>query len=81
LYNQQDPFSQGWGWWNFSEPRIYSDHIQWIAQALPAGSYELTYQLVPQTAGEFRLIPAHVYQNYSPEVEGSSAGGIFKILP
>jgi alpha-2-macroglobulin len=81
LYNQQDPFSQGWGWWNFSEPRIYSDHIQWIAQSLPAGSYELTYQLVPQTAGEFRLIPAHVYQNYSPEVEGNSAGGIFKILP
>jgi hypothetical protein len=81
LYSQQDPFSRGWGWWNFSEPRIYADHIQWIAQSLPAGTYELTYQLVPQTAGEFRLIPAHVYQNYSPEVEGSSAGGIFKILP
>jgi hypothetical protein len=81
LYDLRDPFSQGWGWWNFSEPSIYSDHIEWIAQSLPAGTYQLTYQLVPQTAGEFRLIPAHVYQNYSPEVEGSSAGGIFKILP
>ena len=81
LYDLRDPFSQGWGWWNFSGPSLYSDHIQWTAQSLPAGTYQLTYQLVPQTAGEFRLIPAHVYQNYSPEVEGSSAGGIFKILP
>jgi alpha-2-macroglobulin len=81
-YSPDDPFGgAGWGWWYFGTPRIYSDHISWAARSVPAGTYELTYQILPAQAGEFRVIPAHVYEYYFPEVEGSSAGSVFSIAP
>jgi len=80
-WNLLNPFGDGWGWWYFNSPQIYDDHIHWIAAHLPAGTYELVYHLTPLQAGEYRLIPAHAYQYYFPTVEGSSAGGIFKITP
>ena len=76
-----DPFRSGWNWWRFSSPKIYDDHIEWAAAFLPAGTYELTYRLTPLQAGEFRLLPAHAYETYFPEVEGASAGAIFRIDP
>jgi hypothetical protein len=51
------------------------------ATYLAAGTYELTYRLTPLQAGEFRLLPAHAYETYFPEVEGSSAGAVFRIDP
>jgi uncharacterized protein YfaS (alpha-2-macroglobulin family) len=81
LFAPDDPFSSGWGWWNFMQPVIYDDHIRWVAQAAPAGTYTLTYKLQPLYAGEFRLIPAEAHMIYFPEVQGASAGGIFSIEP
>ena len=78
-YDPDDPFSHGWGWWLFDSPRIFDDHIQWSANFLPAGSYELTYTIIPMQAGEFRVLPAHAWQAYFPEVQGTSAGEIFEI--
>ncbi|NMC80120.1 MAG: hypothetical protein GYA59_12225, partial [Chloroflexi bacterium] len=80
-YDPRDPFGTGWGWWYFYDPQIYSDHIRWVGRELPAGSYELTYRLLPLQAGSYRLIPAHAYEYYFPEVEGSSRGGVFEIKP
>lgn len=80
-YNPDDPFGAGWGWWYFGTPKIYSDHVSWAARSVPAGTYELTYQILPAQAGEFRVIPAHAYEYYFPEVEGSSAGSVFSIAP
>ncbi|HEY9077589.1 MAG TPA: Ig-like domain-containing protein [Anaerolineaceae bacterium] len=77
--NPRAPFSRGWGWWWFNQPKIYDERIQWVAQYLPAGTYELTYRFIPNLAGEYRVIPAHAWQLYFPEVEGASAGGIFTI--
>jgi uncharacterized protein YfaS (alpha-2-macroglobulin family) len=81
-YDPEDPLGgAGWGWWYFGTPRIYSDHVSWAARSLPAGTYELIYQILPAQAGEFRVIPAHAYEYYFPEVEGSSAGSVFSIAP
>ncbi len=72
-------YETGYGWWYFNDTRIYDDHITWFAEYLPAGSYELVYRINPLQAGEYRVLPAHAYQYYFPEVEGTSAGEIFTI--
>ena len=81
VYDPRDPYAAGWGWWYFSAPQVYDDHIAWTAAYLPAGTYQLTYTLVPLQSGEFRLLPAHAWETYFPEVQGASAGAIFKITP
>lgn len=78
-YDQANPFDQGWGWWLFNDPQVYDDHIRWVVDYLPAGTYELTYRLTPTLAGEFRVIPAHAWEYYFPDVEGSSQGRVITI--
>ena len=79
FFSPDDPYAQGWGWWFFDSPRIYSDHIQWTADYLPAGTYVMSYTLIPALPGEFRALPAHAWMTYFPEVQGASAGSIFEI--
>lgn len=79
LYDAEDPFARGWGWWLFNEPQVRDDRITWTADYLPAGTYELTYTLIPTQAGEFRVLPAHAWQTFFPDVQGTSAGTIFEI--
>jgi len=78
-YEASDPFEDGWGWWYFNDPLIYDDQIAWTVDYLPAGTYELTYTLVLNQPGEYRVIPAQAWQFYFPEVQGNSAGMIFEI--
>jgi hypothetical protein len=80
-FDPSDPFAEGWGWWYFNRPQIYSSHILWNADYLPAGTYQLTYTLVPSLAGEYRVLPARAWQAYFPEVQGVSAGSVFAIIP
>ena len=81
VYDTEDPFARGWGWWYFNEPQIRDDSITWTADYLPAGTYELTYTLIPTGAGQFRVLPAHAWQAFFPDVQGTSAGMIFEITP
>jgi hypothetical protein len=81
VYDDEDPFARGWGWWYFNTPQVRDDGILWTADYLPAGTYELTYILQPVQAGEFRVLPAHAWQAFFPEVQGTSAGMIFEIKP
>jgi uncharacterized protein YfaS (alpha-2-macroglobulin family) len=80
-FDPSDPFGEGWGWWYFNNPQIYSDHILWSADYLPAGTYELTYTIVPALTGQYRVLPAHAWQAYFPEVQGTTAGAVFEIKP
>jgi hypothetical protein len=75
------PFKEGWEWQRFSQPSIYDDHLVWSAEYLPAGSYELRYILTLLQPGEYHLRPAEAWELYFPEVQGSSAGEMFTILP
>ena len=80
-YDEKDPFADGWGWWLFHEPQVRDDSILFSADYLPAGTYVLTYTLVPLQAGEYRVLPARAWQAFFPEVQGSSAGALFEIEP
>jgi uncharacterized protein YfaS (alpha-2-macroglobulin family) len=81
IFDPDDPFARGWGWWYFNEPQVRDDRITWTADYLTAGTYELTYTLIPVQAGEFRVLPAHAWQAFFPDVQGTSAGTIFEIKP
>lgn len=78
-FNPGMPFA--FGWWHFSPARLSSQGIQWTAERLPAGTYQLSYRLIPQWAGEFAVLPARAWEHYFPEVYGSSAGDRFTINP
>jgi uncharacterized protein YfaS (alpha-2-macroglobulin family) len=80
-YDPGNPYQYGWGWWIFNGPQIYTDHVLWTASYVPAGTYQLTYTLIPTSAGEFRVIPAHAWEAFFPEVQGTTAGAIFAIKP
>jgi uncharacterized protein YfaS (alpha-2-macroglobulin family) len=80
-FDPGNPFQYGWGWWIFNNPQIYTDHVLWTASYVPAGTYQLTYTLIPISAGEFRVIPAHAWEAFFPEVQGTTAGAIFAIKP
>ena len=81
LFDPSDPFGNGWGWWYFNTPQINASNILWSADYVPAGTYELTYTLIPSLPGAYRVLPAHAWQAYFPEVQGTSAGSIFEIKP
>jgi uncharacterized protein YfaS (alpha-2-macroglobulin family) len=80
-FDDRDPFVNGWGWWLFHEPQIRDDSILFSADYLPAGTYVLTYTLIPLQAGEYRVLPAHAWEAFFPEVQGTSAGAVFEIKP
>jgi len=80
-FEDNDPFANGWGWWLFNEPQIHDEGILFTADYLPAGTYVLTYTLIPVQAGEFHVLPAHAWQSFFPEVQGTSAGTLFEIKP
>jgi uncharacterized protein YfaS (alpha-2-macroglobulin family) len=75
----RNPFAIGWGWWYFNNPQVYDERIAWSVDYLPAGTYELTYTLVPNQPGEYRVLPARAWEFYFPEVLGHGAGGVFEI--
>lgn len=80
-FEDEDPFAEGWGWWLFNDPQIHDDGILFTADFLPAGTYVLTYTLTPLLAGEYRVLPAHAWQAFFPEVQGTSAGMVVEIEP
>ena len=80
-FDEGSPFANGWGWWLFHEPQIHDEGITFTSDFLPAGTYTLTYTLIPVQAGEFRVLPVHAWQSFFPEVQGTSAGTVFEIKP
>ncbi len=80
-FDDKNPFANGWGWWLFRDPQIRDDSILFTADYLPAGTYVLTYTLVPLQAGEYRVLPAHAWESFFPEVQGTSAGAVLEIKP
>jgi len=79
LYHPRNPFKDGWGWWFFNEPQLFDDHILWTADNVPAGTYLLTYELIPYQRGDFQVLPAHAWMYFYPEIQGTSAGDLFSI--
>ena len=78
---QNDPLSQGWGWWWFSNIEFRDEKVVLNATYLPAGTYEYVYTIRPGLAGVYNVIPATGVEFYFPEVYGRSAGSTFTITP
>jgi hypothetical protein len=79
VYDPDNPFANGWRWWFFSDPQIGDENITWSADYLPAGTYVLSYTIIPLQAGEYRVLPAHAWQSFFPDVQGASAGEVFVV--
>lgn len=78
-FDLRAPFRGGYGWWFFGRAVMRDTGVSWTAPYLPAGTYQLTYRVMPVTAGEFRALPARAYQVYFPDIQGASAGAILRI--
>jgi uncharacterized protein YfaS (alpha-2-macroglobulin family) len=77
--NPQDPLSQGWGWWFFSNIEFRDQKVVLSSTYLPAGTYEYVYTIRAGLAGVYNVIPATGSEFYFPEVYGRSAGSTFTI--
>jgi uncharacterized protein YfaS (alpha-2-macroglobulin family) len=78
-YDPREPFAGGWGWWSFNPPQIYDDHVLWSADYVPAGTSVLPYELLPYQRGTYQVLPAHAWQFFYPEVQGTTPGDLFII--
>ncbi len=76
-----DPLSQGWGWWWFSNIEFRDEKVVLYSTYLPAGTYEYQYSIRAGLPGTYNVIPVVGYEFYLPEVYGRSAGSTFTILP
>jgi hypothetical protein len=75
----QDPLSQGWGWWWFSNIEFRDEKVVLRASYLPAGTYEFIYTIRAGLPGVYNVIPSSAREAYFPEVFGRSAGASFRI--
>lgn len=79
--NLEDPLSQGWGWWYFSNIEFRDEKVTLSAEYLPAGTYEFVYTIRAGLPGTFNVIPTQARETYFPEVNGRGAGSTFTITP
>lgn len=66
-----------WSWWVDSQ--LLDNKAVFFATELPAGTYELTYLIRAQLAGNYLVAPAKAEMMYLPEVFGRSAGGVVTV--
>jgi uncharacterized protein YfaS (alpha-2-macroglobulin family) len=77
--DRRNPWGGNYGWWWFSHTEMRDEKAVLFATYLPRGTYEYTYLIRASLPGQYRLIPAHAYQMYFPEVFGRSDGGLFTV--
>ncbi len=76
-----DPFSQGWGWWWFSDIDFQDERVTLSSRFLPAGTYQFVYTLRAGLPGVYSVIPATAEQAYMPDVYARTKGMVFTVLP
>lgn len=74
-----DEFYGYWGWWYFNSIEYRDEKVVFLADYLPAGSYQYTYHLQANIPGHYQVMPAHGYEEFFPEVNGRSTGLLFEI--
>ncbi|MCB9007807.1 MAG: Ig-like domain-containing protein [Ardenticatenaceae bacterium] len=68
-----------WGWWYFNQIEYRDEQVVFLANFLPAGTYQYSYFLQATIPGEYQVRPTFARQTFFPEVNGRSAGLVFKI--
>jgi uncharacterized protein YfaS (alpha-2-macroglobulin family) len=79
--NRENPLSQGWGYWWFSNIEFRDEKVVLYSTYLPAGTYEFVYSMRAGLPGTYNVIPPTGLEFYFPEVYGRGAGSTFTILP
>ncbi|MFN2138551.1 MAG: Ig-like domain-containing protein [Candidatus Promineifilaceae bacterium] len=75
---EDTPFGY-WGWWIFNNIEYRDEKVVFLANFLPAGTYQYTYYLDTLIPGEYQVMPAVGYQDFFPDVFGRSDGMLFTI--
>ncbi len=70
-----------WGWWYFNQIEYRDAQVVFMANFLPAGTYQYSYYLQASIPGEYQVRPTFARQTFFPEVNGRSAGLVFTIVP
>jgi uncharacterized protein YfaS (alpha-2-macroglobulin family) len=68
-----------WGWWLFDRVEYHDDKVVFLANQLPAGTYQYSYTLNPIIPGEYQVMPTFARESYFPEVNGRAPGLLFTI--
>ena len=62
----------------------YQNHaktsINWFAEELPAGTYVLSYYLMPEFVGQFSTLPAKAWARFSSSYPSRSNGQVLTII-
>jgi uncharacterized protein YfaS (alpha-2-macroglobulin family) len=69
-----------WGWWYFNRIEYRDEKVLFLADFLPAGTYQYTYFLQTNIPGEYQVMPAIAKEEFFPEVFGRSDGMLFTIV-
>ncbi|MEO8707080.1 MAG: hypothetical protein ABI867_44040, partial [Kofleriaceae bacterium] len=69
----QDRWSRGYGWVQWDHQEMRDDRVQWFADSMHAGTYELTYQARATIDGTFSAMPASIEAMYSPDIRARTA--------
>ena len=70
-----------WGGSLFDHQELRDDRAVFSAQALGAGTYQVSYYLRAAIPGTYNVLPAQVSEMYFPEVWGRTAGEQIQVLP
>ncbi|MCB8937108.1 MAG: Ig-like domain-containing protein [Ardenticatenaceae bacterium] len=70
-----------WGWWVFNQIEYRDEGVVFLANFLPAGTYQYSYYLQAVIPGEYQVRPTFASETFFPAVNGRSAGLIFTINP
>lgn len=81
FYELRPPVSRWWWWDPFGQRELRDERAVFFAQALPAGTYEVRYQLRATIPGSYKVLPATASEMYFPEVWGRTAGEVIDIAP
>jgi uncharacterized protein YfaS (alpha-2-macroglobulin family) len=69
-----------WGWWYFNRIEYRDEKVVFLADFLPAGTYQYTYFLQTNIPGEYQVMPTFAREAFFPEVNGRADGMLFTIF-
>lgn len=68
-----------WGWQIFNRIEYRDNKVVFLANNLPAGTYQYSYTLNSIVPGQYQVMPTFAKQAYFPDVNGRSDGMLFII--
>ncbi|MEJ2750633.1 MAG: alpha-2-macroglobulin, partial [Anaerolineae bacterium] len=69
-----------WGWWYFNRIEYRDEKVVFLADFLPAGTYQYTYYLQTNIPGDYQVMPTIAREAFFPEVNGRADGMLFTIF-